>query len=87
MRQILDHTTQTVTVTNEDGSESQQEQLRTVNFIDHQGSLHGLVFHAPGTNVAGELEDTPRIVGQDIPHHAYTSPEQAVDDYENGRLV
>ena len=87
MRRILDHTTHTVTADDGAGGTTQREVVHTVNYIDHADALKGLVFHAPGTDVAGESEEAPRIVGQDVPFYAFDTPEEAVTAYEHGEVV
>jgi hypothetical protein len=87
VRQILDHTTHTVTVEDEAGQPVAQETVHTVNYIDHTGALKGLTFPAPGTDISGDAEEAPRIVGQDVQAYTFATPEEAVVAYEHGEVV
>lgn len=87
MRRILDSELRSATVHTEDQGDVQRDEVASVTFEDHVGGLHTLVFHPPGTNVAGEAENEPRIVGEHVPHYSFATPDEAVDAYENGRIV
>lgn len=94
MRRILEHEMRTTTVRDAEGNETPRDEVARVNFIDHNGALHGLVFHPLGTDVSGEEEDTPRIVGEHVyedgttmRHYSFPTPEEAVAAYENGEVV
>lgn len=87
MRQILDHTMREESYEDAERGVITKQVVHTVNYIDHSGALHGLVFHPVGENVAGDEESEPRIVGDAVPHYSFTDPKAAVDAYENGEVV
>lgn len=87
MRRILDHSTREQRHTDADGNEQTREVVHHVNYVDDAGALHGLTFHPAGTNVAGEAETEPRLVGEHVPEYVFSDPEEAVEAYERGKIV
>ena len=86
MGQVLDHKTVPTTIQTDQGEQT-VEQLRSVTFQDANGAVHTLTFYNPGDNVAGADEGNPRIVGEDVPHFAFTDPHEAVAAFERGELA
>jgi hypothetical protein len=60
--------------------------VESVTFQDVLGAVHTLTFHPEGTNVAGEAESNPRIVGKDVPYHEFLDAAEAVEAFLDGKL-
>lgn len=86
MRKITGHTMRSVPVRDDQGNETTKQVVHSVDYIDHQGSVHGLVFHPHGTDVSGDAESSPRVVGVDVPYFEFETPEAAVVAYEHGEI-
>jgi hypothetical protein len=87
MLKTLHSETVPVKVRADDGTESTADVLKSVTFTDFAGAAHTLTFHPEGTDVSGEAEDVPRVVGEDVKHFHYTDPDDAIADYMSGKVA
>jgi hypothetical protein len=58
----------------------------SVTFVNVNGAVQTLTFHKKGVDVAGEAEDSPRIVGEDVPVFNFKTAREAVTAAQNGEL-
>jgi hypothetical protein len=86
MLRILSSTTRSARTTNEYGDETQQDVIASVTYVDHAGAAHTLTFHPKGTDVSGDAEDIPRIVGDHVPEFTFHDAREAVNAYETGEV-
>jgi len=86
MSQILSSTTAERETTSDSGRKSKSEVVTSVTFVDDKGAVHTLTFLPEGTDVAGEEEASPRIVGEHIPSHTFKDAREAVTAYERGEI-
>ena len=75
--------------TDSDGQEQERttpgQLVHEVTFMADRHTPQTLTFHEAGTDVSGDGEEAPRVVGQGaMLVHEYTDPQDAVRDYLDG---
>ena len=60
--------------------------ITSVTFINERGAVSTLQFHPEGTELPGHTDDTPRVVGDQVPVFDFKDAREAVTAYENGEV-
>lgn len=87
---VTRHQTRDVEFTDSNGNTQTKSEgvdlVHSVTFNDYAGVPHTLTFHPKGTIVSTDSEPFTRTVGDNVPYYEYTDPDQAVNDYLDGKV-